>query len=327
LNMIQCIDTMNILFFTHPFPNYVPDLLLHGLRKIFGPSVVDYPRKDCIYEGILEGAVQHGPHRFSLFTQDNGEIDREDIRRKIHTGHFRYIFCDIRAIDSLKRQVLQWPSGLVLIDGEDIPVRIPPGPYVVCCRETDGSDFSIPLPMALPEELFRWISSFDEAQKIYSVGFLGVASHGERKAFVEALAGRYPDALLSTTVIPSPDNPTPTGRLGRDDYYSKMQQCRVVLSLRGLGYDTLRFWENAACKAVHVAQSMPLYIPGDFVHGEHLFRFSSISQLVRIIDNILEGRMGSDGTVQRARHHLLSHHLTTKRAEYLLQKLNTIFGT
>jgi hypothetical protein len=317
---------MNILFFTHPFPNYVPDFLLHGLRKLFGNSVVDYPRKDCIYEGILEGALQHGPHRFSLFDPDNGEIDREDIRKKIHAGHFQYIICDVRAIDVLKRQVLQWPSRLVLIDGEDIPVRIPPGPYVVCCRETDGSGFSIPLPMALPEELFRWISHFDGRQKTYSVGFLGVASHGERNAIVEALAARYPDALLNVTTIPSSDNPTPVGRVGRDDYYCKLQRCKIVLSLRGLGYDTLRFWEDAACNAVHVCQKMPLYIPNDFVHGEHIFRFSSIPQLVRVIDNILEGRMNTDATIQRAHHHLLSYHLTTKRAEYLLQRLKTIFA-
>ena len=45
--------TMNILFFTHPYPNYVPDLLMHGLRKILGEQLVDYPRKTSVYEGVL----------------------------------------------------------------------------------------------------------------------------------------------------------------------------------------------------------------------------------------------------------------------------------
>ena len=44
---------MKLLFLTHPYPNYVPDLLLHGLRKLVGPTVVDYPRKDCVYDGVL----------------------------------------------------------------------------------------------------------------------------------------------------------------------------------------------------------------------------------------------------------------------------------
>jgi hypothetical protein len=44
---------MNILFVTHPYPKYVPDLLLHGLRKLLGPKAVEYPRKGCLYEGEL----------------------------------------------------------------------------------------------------------------------------------------------------------------------------------------------------------------------------------------------------------------------------------
>ena len=44
---------MRILFICHPYPNYVPDLLLHGLRKIIGDDVVDFPRKDILYDGIL----------------------------------------------------------------------------------------------------------------------------------------------------------------------------------------------------------------------------------------------------------------------------------
>ncbi|MCP4252938.1 MAG: hypothetical protein GY775_05940 [Candidatus Scalindua sp.] len=46
---------MKILFITDSFPNYVPDLLLHGLRKLLGEQVVDYPRKECLYEGVKEG--------------------------------------------------------------------------------------------------------------------------------------------------------------------------------------------------------------------------------------------------------------------------------
>ena len=53
---------MKILFLTHPYPNYVPDLLLHGLRKLLGPDVIDFPRKDCLYDGILGvGRLPGGP--------------------------------------------------------------------------------------------------------------------------------------------------------------------------------------------------------------------------------------------------------------------------
>ena len=44
-----------ILFLTDPYPNYVPDLLLHGLREVLGGDVVDFPRKDTLYRGQLSG--------------------------------------------------------------------------------------------------------------------------------------------------------------------------------------------------------------------------------------------------------------------------------
>ncbi len=61
---------------------------------------------------------------------------------------------------------------IVAIDGEDFPVSIKPGPFVICRRETDGTDYSIPLPMALPEEIFNRITSYGDNPKSYSFGFL-----------------------------------------------------------------------------------------------------------------------------------------------------------
>ena len=48
---------MKILFLTHYYPNYVSDLLLHGLRKLMGPDAVDFPCKSCLFEGVLGTGV------------------------------------------------------------------------------------------------------------------------------------------------------------------------------------------------------------------------------------------------------------------------------
>jgi hypothetical protein len=37
----------------HHYPNYVPDLLLHGLRRLFAEAAVDYPRKDIPFSATL----------------------------------------------------------------------------------------------------------------------------------------------------------------------------------------------------------------------------------------------------------------------------------
>jgi len=342
---------LNILFLTHPYPNYVPDLLLHGLRKLLGPSVVDYPRKDSLYRGELFGIAPDDQLCPNMFPPDEGTIDRDDILRKVRNRYFRYIICDsrltlkvlrevndvyaqigfggIRTIPLFQDESYPLPPGLVLVDGEDYPFYIPPGPYAVCRRETDGSEYSIPLPMALPGELWEWIQSFRDQEKVYSVGFLGSDReffHGEsRGGILDILSRRYPDCLLQTSAVPTAENPSPDGRLNRQDYYRNIQKCRVVLSLRGDGYDTFRFWENAACQAVHIAQKMPLFIPNDFEQGKHIIRFASLDDMLEAIDTVLEGRIEADRIIEQGLEHMVRFHLTEKRAMYLLDRLGRAF--
>jgi hypothetical protein len=179
--------------------------------------------------------------------------------------------------------------------------------------------------MALPEEILQWISSYDEAPKQYSIGFLGSTHDGVRKKIAEMIAQYYPDALLQTSVVPDENIPSPDGRFGRNDYYLNLQKCCLVLSLPGDGYDTFRFWENAACNAVHVSAKMPLFIPNDFVDGSHVFRFAKIDELKMIVDGVLDRKLEIDEIIRNARDHLVQFHLTTKRAEYLLDRIAKIF--
>lgn len=317
---------MKILFVTNPYPNYVPDLLLHGLRKLLGPDVIDYPRKDCLYQGILGlGLCTEDLRCPGWFPDDNGLIDREDIGQKVAAGYFKYIVCDFRAIPWLFEHLNFGVARLIVIDGEDRPVKMPPGNYVICRRETDGSDFSVPLPMALPEEILQWITAYDSSPKEYTVGFLGSINGGPRKMIVDTISGAYPDSLLQTTVLPSLANPSPQSRVSRDEYYQNLQKCRIVLSLSGAGHDTFRFWENAACNAVHLAYRFPLYIPRDFIDGQHLLRFGSLDELERKIDYILEDKNRASEIIKHGQNHLREHHLTTKRAGYFLDKIEGAF--
>lgn len=319
---------MYILFITHHYPNYVPDLLLHGLRKLLHHRVIDYPRKDCLYEGCLGTGVSDKSLLIKDWFPEDSNIDRNDIKKKISKGYFKYIFIDIRAIQNFFQEYYQGDlrSLLILIDGEDIPQRIAPGPYVVCQRETDGSDFSIPLPMAMPEEVMRLIMSNDKEAKKYSVGFLGSYSSlcNERKEFIDSISRHFPDALLKTTDVPTVDNPMPHGRLGRTDYYKALQQCRIVLNIKGAGFDTFRFWENTCCNAVHISQRMPLFIPNDFKEPREIIRFSNSDELITNIKRVLDGYINDREIISLCREKLMKFHLTNNRAEYLLNKLKLL---
>jgi glycosyltransferase involved in cell wall biosynthesis len=317
---------MNILFLTHPYPNYVPDLLLHGLRKLVGAEVVDYPRKDCLYEGNLGLGVCPDDQRCpGWFPNDDGAVDRTDIWQKTRNGYFDLIAGDVRSWSSLSPNLSGFSGPLAIIDGEDRPCPIPVGPYAIFRRETDGTDFSIPLPMALPEEVFNWIARYDDQPKRFTIGFLGSTQDDGRKKLIDRLHDWYPDSLFETSAVPSNQDPEPRGRIGRDAYYRALQQCRFVLNLPGAGLDTFRFWENSACNSVHITQQLPLLIPSDFIDKEHLIRFDTVMALKKRVDGLLDRSHRRRSMAAMNRHHLINHHLTTHRAKYFIEMVQRTF--
>jgi hypothetical protein len=171
-----------------------------------------------------------------------------------------------------------------------------------------------------------WIASYDHLPKKYSIGFLGSTDDDSRRRVAETISRYYPDSLMQATALPSEEQPDPEGRFGRDEYYRRLQECRIVLSLEGAGYDTFRFWENAACNSVHLAARMPLFIPNDFVDGTHMFRFGDVGGLRRAIDRVLSGQLDVQKLIRTGRDWLVRHHLTTSRARYFIDRVVRCLG-
>jgi hypothetical protein len=309
---------MKILLLCSAYPNYVPDLLLHGLRKLFGAEVVDYPRKDSVYQGIC------GPPNLDPIPglmADDSAVDRTDIPAKIAAGFFQLVLCDLRAFHDNLALLQNCPSPLALIDGEDFPAPIRPGPYAVLRRETDGSDHSIPLPMAMPIEGIAWIDRHAGAPKTHSVAFLGSRSPHtpDRNALLDDMARIFPDGMIGSWAV---GDASP----GRDGYYRNLQSCQVVISLPGAGLDTFRYWENASCNAVHAAKEMALYIPDPFRDGRELITFTNLSDLAASVEKVLSGRIDGLALRLRSRERLLAHHTTDKRAAYVIDRLKQAFS-
>ncbi len=320
---------MRILFLVHPYPNYVPDLLLHGLRHLLGTGVVEYPRKACLYEGVIGlGVCPQELLHPGWFPADDG-IGREEIPARLRGGWFDYVLCDVRSLNEVVT-LLEGArvKGVGVIDGEDQPIPMRPGPFLLFRRETDGGDAAVPLPMALPQEVFDTIHALDGEAKRYPIGFAGAVSDAspERARLIEALREEVPEGFYAVTGVPDGEGGEPAGRLSRREYYRAMQQCRLTLTLPGAGLDTFRFWEHAACRAPQMVRRMPLYIPDDFVEGRHLYRFDGVDQMLRLLDSALrdEDRLEEMAALQRA--HLQRHHLTIHRAIWCIDKMREAFG-
>ncbi|HJQ20595.1 MAG TPA: hypothetical protein VJ867_09625 [Gemmatimonadaceae bacterium] len=120
---------MNVLYFTSPASDYLADSVLHGLRSLMGPTVVDYPRADVLYaDGAALKTKAHG-RGFTLYglLQDEG-VDRYDVLDKVRAGFF-----DLIVISSIHRQfgwlvqLLPWLThrNTIVLDGEDGPEPFP----------------------------------------------------------------------------------------------------------------------------------------------------------------------------------------------------------
>jgi hypothetical protein len=310
---------VKILFLCHKNANYVPDLLLHGLRKLAGSGVVDYPRKDGLYEGMLG---QPFLEKIPNLMPDDADVDRSDITAKMRRGFFDLVICDIRALEGQLDLLNQSTCPLALLDGEDQPFALPAGRFVTLRRETIAPDPAQPLPMGLPVEVMDWIDRHADTPKTHSIGFLGSRSHltPDRNAFLDELARLFPDSLVEAWQYSG------TGWKGRDAYYSAMQSCKIVLNLPGAGYDTFRYWENAACNAAHVAKAMPIVIPNDFRDGEDILRFSNFQELVDAVEKILSHVTEWQQLAANSREWLKRHHTTERRAQATLDGLRARFA-
>lgn len=127
---------MNILFLAstttrywphyHPmFPSidYVSDGLLHGFKQLFGKTVVDIPKKDCMYKSSdVEKLSLYGRGFTIAKTLDDDEADRSDIERKIKDKFFDVIVYGSvhRNRDYLDLCTSIYPKNrIIFVDGED----------------------------------------------------------------------------------------------------------------------------------------------------------------------------------------------------------------
>ncbi len=108
------------------YNNYMNDLLLHGLRDLFGNDVIDYPGCWYLYDDEIKKR-KYDEKRFwgKGFTIKNilrnfNSIDRENIKQKIKNRYFDLvIFGSIRRSDLFLDEVMKYNNKFLFIDGED----------------------------------------------------------------------------------------------------------------------------------------------------------------------------------------------------------------
>src|SRR5579872_401349 len=145
-------------------PDYLCDMVFHGLRSEWGPDVVDVDRVWYMYadefgEGRHDRSQLYGRGLtlFGLLPPDTG-VDRTDIEQKIRTRYFDFIvYGSIHRSARYIRDVLLTypPERILFVDGEDFPTIITQllGMGIYFKRELQAAVPGVtPIQFAIPEE-------------------------------------------------------------------------------------------------------------------------------------------------------------------------------
>jgi hypothetical protein len=106
-------------------PDYLNDLVFHGLYSLFGNDVVDSRCLEYMYRQYTPPRKQKKLYGrgFTVYaTLERDDIDRSDLRRKIERRHFDLVVYGSvhRCVDYLDAVLGAYPRNeIVLLDGED----------------------------------------------------------------------------------------------------------------------------------------------------------------------------------------------------------------
>ena len=154
-----------------------------------------------------------------------------------------------------------------------------------------------------------------QSPKKYQVLFWAVESSQVRKEVFKLLHGRY-DCESNGSV---PGQKAGRYRFRGEKYFKALSESRIVLSFRGEGFDTLRYWETPVSGSLLLSEPPTIQIPNDFADGRQaVFCKGDRSDLLALIDHYLSREEERIGIAREGQKHLLKYHTHLKRAEYLL---------
>jgi hypothetical protein len=327
---------MKILYLTDPFPDYLADSIYYGLCQLLGPErVIDYPSKANYHDAAAREwflpQVPGIPRRESAILDllAAREIDLLVLSSPRRGG--------TTTLGALASRIPLPPA--VLIDGED-DCRIRRGLFrrwgfgLYFKREfrlawmgraawarlrsfgLDGGLFRRTHPLPLSICLEATLPGMDLPRDI-EVFFAARASQEHRRradAILRGIPGlRYVGGVFD-------GNADPLFPRGEGGYYRTLRRAKIGVSVRGGGFDTLRYWEIVACRALLISEEPDIIIPSNFEHGRHaVFCRRDLGDLGELVRHYASHDEEREAVATEGYAHLLKYHTSERRAEYFLE--------
>lgn len=173
------------------------------------------------------------------------------------------------------------------------------------------------------------------------ISFVGRASHRKRVKAVRLLreatdlrfeGGLYVNAsdrsskvaeswfgVMAAKLMGDPPARGSIQQMPPDDYRALLRRSKMALSIRGGGFDTVRYWEIVASKTPLISEPPDIVIPHNFEHGVHaIFCRPDLEDLAGWVRRLRADEPERQRMAEAAYTHLLAFHTTERRATYLL---------
>lgn len=155
----------------------------------------------------------------------------------------------------------------------------------------------------------------------YDVSFWAVETHEVRTKALNILQNQF-DCTANGTVR---NQKFSKYKRKGSFYLQELSQCRIVLNLRGGGWDTMRYWEVPAVGAFMITQKPQIKILNDFVNGRDVVHCSDdLTDLVDLCKYYLKHDKERESIARSGERHLRQYHTDVARAKYILEKINGI---
>ncbi len=324
---------MKILFINSGSADYVQDLTYTGLVKKFGfKNVIDYKWNK----------KYHLPYK--KYPKNIGYIKNSFFPSLLNRNfkNIDYVFigsCKVDCFENYLEIIDEIPSHvpIVLIDGgdyidiandiSDMYGRPDLKEKVLSKREIDyifKREFLIdkkydknvfPLPMSFN---YDRLPSLDYNLK-YDVSFWAVESHEIRAKALDILQDKF-DCRSNGT---ERNQKFSKYKRKGEEYLRELARCKIVLNFRGVGWDTMRYWETPAIGRFMISQKPQILIPNNYRNEkEVIWCKDDLSDLTSLCEYYLKHDDKREQIAKNAMDYSKAYHTDEKRIDYIFECIN-----
>lgn len=156
------------------------------------------------------------------------------------------------------------------------------------------------------------------AAKKYDVSFWAVESDPIRTRVLELIQDSF-DCRANGTVLKQIFKKYK--RKG-EFYLQELAACRIVLNFRGVGWDTLRYWEVPALSTFMISQTPGIIIPNNFEHEHSIVFCDGPGDVIERCHYYLKNVSQREEIAARSFRHMMNYHTDRHRANELLTLLS-----